>query len=77
MRSVRFTPCSAALLMALAGCGYNHHNGCYGGCPGGPAVTLNTPNSIAIADVNGDGVPDLVVADGAGFTLYRGEAVRP
>jgi len=27
-----------------------------------PAVTVNVPNSIAVADVNGDGIPDLLVA---------------
>lgn len=79
MRSVRFTRCTArgyrellaaVMLLALAGCGYDHHNGCYG-CGGGPPVTINTPNSIAIADVNGDGVPDLVVATTADMGAFN------
>jgi hypothetical protein len=74
MRSVSLAA-AAMLLLALAGCDYHHNDyGCYNGC-GGPPVTVDTPNSIAIADVNGDGVPDLVVAttadtgavDNAGF----------
>jgi hypothetical protein len=53
----------AALLVCLASCG--HDDDWYAGpAPGGgPAYTPGyTPNSIAIADVNGDGIPDLVVA---------------
>ena len=51
---------AAALLLVLAGCGYDD-NYC-GGCFIGPQPTVNVPNSIAIADVNGDGVADLLVA---------------
>jgi len=50
---------AAAMLLALGACGYGD-NGCYYGC--GPQIPVNVPNSIAIADVNGDGVPDLLVA---------------
>jgi hypothetical protein len=32
---------------------------------------------IAAGDVDGDGVDDLVIADGAGYALYHGQAVRP
>jgi hypothetical protein len=32
---------------------------------------------IAAGDVDGDGVDDLVLADGAGFAVYHGQAVRP
>jgi hypothetical protein len=50
----------AALLTCLASCG---HDDDYVVIPGGPAATSNTiPNSIAVADVNGDGTPDLLVA---------------
>jgi VCBS repeat protein/FG-GAP repeat protein len=51
---------AAALLLALDACGgYGNDYGCGYGCPGSP---VNVPNSVAIADVNGDGVPDLLVA---------------
>ena len=52
---------AAVLLAAVAGCGYHHDYGCYYGCNVGPPVTVNVPNSIAIADL-GNGTPDLVVA---------------
>jgi hypothetical protein len=52
----------AALLVCLASCGHDD-NWYVGPGPGGPAYTPGyTPNSIAIADVNGDGTLDLVVA---------------
>ncbi|HYL03113.1 MAG TPA: VCBS repeat-containing protein [Steroidobacteraceae bacterium] len=57
-RALRTTVGAAALLLALSSCGgYGNGNNCYG-C----FATFNVPNSIAVADVNGDGVPDLVVA---------------
>ncbi len=49
----------AALLTGLAGCG---HDGDYVVIPGPGYVSAYVPNSVAIADVNADGTPDLVVA---------------
>jgi len=70
-RGLRLLAGAAILLLALASCGGYGDNSCYYGCFGGPQGTVNVPNSIAIADVNGDGVPDLVVAttaDSGAFT---------
>jgi predicted small lipoprotein YifL len=55
---------AAALLTTLAGCGF-------GGSPSLP--TVDVPTSVAIADVNGDGVPDLLVAT----TADQGNASNP
>ena len=52
----------AALLLTQASCGGYGDNYCGGGCFIGPQPPVNVPNSIAVADVNGDGVPDLLVA---------------
>jgi hypothetical protein len=51
---------AAALLVGVAGCGGYGNDYCYNGCS--PPLPVNVPNSIAVADVNGDGVPDLLVA---------------
>lgn len=67
----RLLATGAAVLLAATGCGgYGDH--CYG-CGYGPPPTFNVPNSIAVADVNGDGVPDLVVAT----TLDQGMGTNP
>ena len=54
---------ATALLVCLSGCGHDDY---YYVAPGGggssSGTVAYTPNSIAIADVNGDGVPDLLVA---------------
>ena len=53
----------AALLVCLAGCGHDNFYYNPGGAGTGGGGTFGyTPNSIAVADVNGDGVPDLLVA---------------
>ena len=55
----------AALLGTLTSCGY--------GSSGYSFQAFNVPNSIAIADVNADGAPDLLVAT----TLEQGYSTNP
>lgn len=50
----------AALLMCLASCGHDDDD--YVVVPGPGYVSAYVPNSIAVADVNADGTPDLLVA---------------
>jgi len=50
---------TAALLTGLAGC---HDDNDYVVLPGPGYVSAYVPNSVAIADVNHDGTPDLLVA---------------
>ena len=66
----RLLAAAAALLLSLAACGYGN-SGCYYSC--GPVGPVNVPNSIAVADVNADGVPDLLVAT----TLDQGGFANP
>jgi FG-GAP-like repeat/FG-GAP repeat len=61
----------AALLVCLASCG--HDDDYYVIGPGPGSGQGYTPNSIAIADVNGDGTPDLLVAT----TVDQGLANNP
>jgi FG-GAP-like repeat/FG-GAP repeat len=59
-RHLLASACGVALLGAVASCNDNDRTYVVGGPgPGSPGYT---PNSIAVADVNGDGVPDLLVA---------------
>jgi hypothetical protein len=50
----------AAILACLASCGHDDDD--YIVIPGPNFGSTTVPNSIAVADVNGDGTPDLVVA---------------
>jgi hypothetical protein len=56
MPSLLKSAVAAALLVTLASCGGYGHDYFYGY----PAITV--PNSVVVADVNGDGTPDLLVA---------------
>lgn len=57
MHSSRFLPSAALGLAALACCGAAGAKGLY---PTQFTDTLNSPGAVVIADVNGDGFPDLV-----------------
>ena len=63
----------AVLAVGLAGCGHDDDYYVVGGPlpPGYGAVYV--PNSVAIADVNGDGIPDLLVAT----TVDQGSGNNP
>jgi hypothetical protein len=63
------TAAAGLLLMSLASCNNDDDN--YYCCA--PVQPITVPNSIAIADVNGDGVPDLLVA----ATLETGGFLNP
>ncbi len=76
----------AALVTSLAGCGHDDDYFVVGGPlpPGYGSVYV--PNSVAVADVNGDGVPDLLVAttvdQGGGnnpglVAVYLGNSASP
>jgi hypothetical protein len=54
--------CATALLVGLSGCGHDDYYYVAPGGNGSGGTVGYTPNSIAVADVNGDGVPDLLVA---------------
>ena len=60
----------AALLTCLAGC---HDDNDYVVLPGPGYVSAYVPNSVAVADVNHDGTPDLVVAT----TIDQGGGKNP
>ena len=64
---------AAALLVGLAGCGHDDYYYVAPGGNGSGGTVGYTPNSIAVADVNGDGVPDLLVAT----TINQGQNNNP
>lgn len=77
---------AAGLMVGLAGCGHGDDYFVVGGPlpPGYGSVYV--PNSVAVADVNGDGIPDLLVAttvdQGGGnnpglAAVYLGNAASP
>ena len=63
----------AALMVFLTGCGHDDYYYVAPGSPGSGGTQGYTPNSIAVADINGDGIPDLVVAT----TIDQGQANNP
>lgn len=86
LQSLPLALTAAGLMAGLAGCGHGDDYFVVGGPlpPGYGSVYV--PNSVAVADVNGDGIPDLLVAttvdQGGGnnpglAAVYLGNAASP
>lgn len=63
----------AAVGVTFAGCGSSSNGGGGGGVP----INFNMYYSVAIGDVNGDGQPDLVLADDAGVRIRLQDPAAP
>ena len=68
---------SGIALLTDEGVSITHFSGRAPEAPAAPVVPVVGGHLVASGDVDGDGVPDLVVADDAGFSVYHGDAVRP